>query len=153
MLREWGSEVPCSRCAALGKYCGEKSRRGVSVEKTGLGNSETLYSNPELLREFFYQETKPNQQTERDGLKFGPGMESSNFKIPVGFELDKAAILDDAVRILARYHCTMEKEQIVSVVRNILSSWEPDSEQRGCSPTPTTSTEPKMPSRNITPDP
>lgn len=76
-----------------------------------------------------------------------------NFKLLDGFEIDREAVMNDAVRILERHYRTMDKGQIISVVREALSSFIPEFEQNEGSPTPTSTTAPKTPSRNITPEP
>lgn len=76
-----------------------------------------------------------------------------DFKLLDGFEIDTVAVMDNAVKILERHYCTVDKEQIVSVVRSVLSSYVLELGHRESSPAPTISTAPKVPSRDITPDP
>ena len=141
-------EAPCLRCKALGKCCGEKSRRGdVSVENRPKEDSQFSCLNQSGTAIIL-----PHQNQRR-----GIIIESVNFKpefeILDGSEIDTGAIMDDAVRILESHYCAMDKDKIISVVRKVLLSFGLDAEQRESSPAPTLSTAPKGPSRNITPEP
>jgi len=146
--RERGSDTPCSRCEKLGKRCGEKSRgEKVSVED---GDSELSFS-----ERYVYKTTELSHQLIKTGsdFKLDLGTNIPNFKLLDGFEIDRDAIMNDAVLILERHYRTMDKDQIVSVVRDALSSFGLAPEQKEGSPTPTSTTAPKTPSRNITPEP
>ena len=63
------------------------------------------------------------QQTEWGNLKLSPRKYVPPIKLPEGFEIDKVSIMQDAVRILETHYCTMDREQIISVVQNVLSSF------------------------------
>ena len=137
-------DAPCLRCKALGKDCGEKSRRAeVSIENRPM---ETPLS---VLNKSGTAIKSPSQNS----ILIRSGNFKPDFKILDSSEIDTVAIMDDAVRILESHYCAMEKDKIVSVVRNVLLTFGLDSEQREGSPAPTISTAPKGESRNITPEP
>ena len=140
-------EAPCLRCKALGKCCGEKSRRGyVSVENRPKEGSQFSFLNQSGTA------IKLPHQNERR-IIIESGNFKPDFKILDGSEIDTGAIMEDAVRILESHYCAMDKDKIVSAVRKVLLSFGLDAEQRESSPAPTLSTAPKGPSRNITPEP
>jgi len=148
-------DLPCSRCEVLGKSCGEKSRRRKdSAIRPIIENSNPSASGKSLI---------PDQLEERrgleTGLKLAPRKYLPSFKPPDGFELDKVAIVNDAIKILERYYNTVDKEKIASMVRDVLDSFvvvvenHESAPASPASPASTISTEPKCASRNSTPDP
>ena len=82
-----------------------------------------------------------------------PGGNEPNFKFLEGINIDTMSLIDDAVRILKREYCTMDRGQIVSVVRHILLSYGLECKEREVSPASSLSTAPKAPSRESTPNP
>jgi hypothetical protein len=155
VFRVLGSEEPCIRCKGLGKSCGEKSRGGqvsigspVTVDME-LAPFHQYGESQELKLVRHLQGMKPSEQNARgDPIRSVP-----DFKLLDGFEIDQVAIMDNAVKILERHYCTMDREKILRVVQSVLSTYVLELEHRESSPTPTISTVPKVPSRDITPDP